>query len=331
MTTLRSGPETPTVTDPAAHRAEPTDGPDVQGRLDPDGPSLTPTPSVAKASGRELSSDTGRRPGPWLRVVAGTFTLIALLMLGFVAYLFGLSGLSESRSQVNTFKSFRATLDQAVAPVGPVRTGTPVAILDIPAIGVRNLVVREGTDARTMTMGPGHRRDTPLPGQAGVVVLFGRRATFGAPFAHLLRLNPGDHIRATTGQGVADYVVSSFGTGSRPAPANSVNRLVLTTADSAFAPKSTVSVSADLRSRVVASGGQFPQIGPDEKSMTGASDRSLLPLALWAQVLLISSVLATLGAHRWSRWPTWWCATPVLLAVLWNVYENAASLLPNVF
>ena len=180
-------------------------------------------------------------------------------------------------------------------------------------------------------MGPGHRRDTPLPGQAGVVVFYGRRATFGAPFAHLLRLNPGDVIHVATGQGVADYVVSSFGTGARPAPANSVNRLVLTTADSPFAPSSTVSVSADLRSKVQPSTGQRPEIGSDEKSMTGAGDRSLLPLAMWAQVLLLVSILATLGAHRWSRWPTWWCATPVLFAVLWNVYENAATLLPNVF
>lgn len=271
------------------------------------------------------------RPGPGMRLTAETFTIAALLLLGFAVYLFGLSGLSESRSQVNTLKSFRATLDRAVAPVGPVRTGTPVAVLDIPAIGVRHMVVREGTDARTTTMGPGHRRDTALPGQAGVVVVYGRRTTFGGPFVHLLRLNPGDHIRMTTGQGVAEYVVSSFGTRARPAPANSDNRLILTTADSASTPMSTVSVSADLRSAVAPSSGLRPTIDSDEQSMRGASDRSLLPLAMWAQVLLVVLVLATISAHRWARWPTWWCASPVLLAVIWNVYENGATLLPNVF
>lgn len=315
----------------------------VKDRVEPDSIDLGP-----QAPDREVADDSGGgtrarpqrrahptrpgyRPGPWLRILAGTFTLIALLLLGFVAYLFGLSNLSESRNQVNTFKSFRATLDQAVAPVGPAATGTPVAILDIPGIGVHHLVVREGTDARTTTMGPGHRRDTPLPGQAGTVVIYGRRATFGAPFAHLLTLKVGDRIRVTTGQGVAEYIVSSFGTGARPAPANADNRLVLTTADSPSRPSSTVSVSADLRTAVQPAAGVRPQIGADEKSMATAADRSLLPLAMWAQVLLLASILATVGAQRWARWPTWWCASPVLLAVVWNVYENAACLLPNVF
>lgn len=287
--------------------------------------------SEARTARPRTRPTAGYRPGPWLRVTAETFTILALLLFGFGAYLFGLSGLSESRNQLNTFKTFRATLDQAVAPVGPARTGTPVAILDIPAIGVRNMVVREGTDARTTTMGPGHRRDTALPGQAGVVVIYGRRATFGAPFAHLLRLDVGNRIRVTTGQGVSQYVVSSFGTGHEPAPANSADRLVLTTAESAVAPSSTVSVSADLRGAVKPSTGVRPQISSDEQSMRAAGDRSLLPLALWAQVLLVVAILATVSAHRWARWPTWWCATPVLFAVLWNVYENGATLLPNLF
>ncbi len=288
------------------------------------------TRSAVQAERLGLPADR-YRPGPVLRLTAETFTVVALLLLGFAVYLFGLSGLSESRSQVNTLKSFRATLDRAVAPVGPARTGAPVSVLDIPAIGVRHMIVREGTDARTTTMGPGHRRDTPLPGQAGVVVVYGRRTTFGGPFAHLLRLNPGDDIRLTTGQGVAEYVVSSFGTRARPAPANSDNRLILTTADSADTPMSTVSVSADLRSAVAPSSGLRPIINSDEQSMRGAGDRSLLPLAMWAQVLLVVLVLATIGAYRWARWPTWWCASPVLIAVIWNVYENGATLLPNVF
>ena len=54
-------------------------------------------------------------------------------------------------------------------------------MLDIPAIGIANMVVVEGTSPENLTLGPGHLRDTPLPGQAGISVVFGRRATFGAP------------------------------------------------------------------------------------------------------------------------------------------------------
>ena len=50
------------------------------------------------------------------------------------------------------------------------------------------MVVVEGTTPGEPDAGPGHLRDTPLPGQAGVSVVFGRRATFGAPFASLPQL-----------------------------------------------------------------------------------------------------------------------------------------------
>ncbi len=43
------------------------------------------------------------------------------------------------------------------------------------------------------------------------------------------------------------------------------------------------------------------------------------------------AVLATLARHRWATWPAYVCALPVALAVLWNVYENAAQLLPNLY
>jgi len=48
-----------------------------------------------------------------------------------------------------------------------------VALLSIPAIGISAMVVVEGTTPENLTLGPGHLRDTPLPGQAGISVIFG--------------------------------------------------------------------------------------------------------------------------------------------------------------
>lgn len=272
------------------------------------------------------------QPPAAFRHVAVGLGLTALLLLGFLVYLFAFSRVSEARVQNTMYKTFRHQLEQAVAPVGPTGLGKPVAVLDIPEIDVRHVVVVEGTDSRELTKGPGHRRDTPLPGQSGVSVVYGRRATFGAPFAHLMRLKVGDTLTVTTGQGAATYVVSSFGDGDHPAPANSANRLVLTTADSNTIAHSTVSVSADLHTPVQADPGGRPGIVAAEKSMRANVDGSLIPLMLWAQVLLLASVLGTVAAHRWNRWAAYLCFAPVALAAIWSVYENAAALLlPNLY
>jgi sortase (surface protein transpeptidase) len=257
--------------------------------------------------------------------------LLLVLLAGFLGYLYGLSQLSEQRAQTNLRKSFAHALGQAVAPVGPVTPGTPVAALTIPRLGLDQAIVVEGTSAQDLTLGPGHRRDTVLPGQLGVSVIYGRRATFGAPFAHLLQLQVGDVITATTGQGPARYRVSSFGDASRPAPANSANRLVLATADSSGWPHESVTVSADLVTPPKPAGGPRPAVASDETGMARGVDGAMLATLLWSQALLALAVVVPIAVVRWSPLATYLCAAPVVLAVTWNLYENAACLLPNLY
>ena len=71
-----------------------------------------------------------------------------------------------------------------------------------PAAGVGS-----GTTSGVLFDGPGHRRDTPLPGQQGTSLIMGRRAAFGGPFAGIDDLEKGDRIRVTTGQGAFDFDV----------------------------------------------------------------------------------------------------------------------------
>ena len=118
--------------------------------------------------------------------------LLALLIAGFVGYLLGVSRIQERSAQTRLYTTLAAELGQDIGPLGPTAPGDPVAVLDIPSIGIHDMVVVEGSAPEDLTLGPGHLRNTPLPGQLGLSVIYGRRVTFGAPFARL-----GDLHRAT--------------------------------------------------------------------------------------------------------------------------------------
>jgi sortase A len=264
------------------------------------------------------------------RAVGAGLGLLGVFLLAFAGYLFGLSSVQESRSQSVMYTALSNELAAATAPVGPTTPGAPVAILDIPAIGVRDLVVVEGTSPENLMLGPGLVRNTPLPGQGGVAEIYGRRATFGAPFARLGQLRPGDLIRAITGQGVATYKVAALGGSSRLVRDSSANRLILLTAGSPVVPTYYSYADADLTSVVKPEPGGLPAIFSDETALSGDSTALVMTL-LWGLALAGVSVAATVAAARWATWPTYLAAAPVVLIVLWNLYQSLAALLPNVY
>ncbi|WBM79642.1 sortase [Cryobacterium breve] len=125
------------------------------------------------------------------QVIRSALAIVAILIFGFLANLTVLGQLQHIVSQQQLTNTFRYELSQGTAPVSEgtvdkvlLTAGTPVAVLDIPSIDVHEIVV-EGTDSGTLRTGPGHRRDTPLPGQSGISVLMGRAAAYGGPFARL--------------------------------------------------------------------------------------------------------------------------------------------------
>ena len=106
--------------------------------------------------------------------------------------------------------AFRAELAEGTAPVGGrIAPGSPVAMLQIPPIGLHSVIVVEGTSSADVQAGPGHRRDTPLPGQAGASFIIGRSRTFGAPFARIVHLKKGDPITVDTGEGTFHFSVEA--------------------------------------------------------------------------------------------------------------------------
>jgi sortase A len=299
----------------------PTPEPEPGAQPEAGGPDATPRPAPRPAH---------VNPRPILQGVGVWLLLLAGVVLGMAGYLYFLSDVQEARAQTLLYTRLQYELGNQIAPLGPTAPGSPVAVLNIPAIGIRNMVVVQGTSAENMTLGPGHLRSTPLPGQAGVSYLFGRRATFGAPFARLGELRPGNLIVTVTGQGRSVYRVAALGSSHTrivdPAP----NRLILVTAASSVIPAYYIEVDARLVS--VARPGLAPVHVLNAPELTLAVNSGTLVLTfIWALALVGVSTLGTYGALRWSLWAAYLAAVPVAIAVLWNLYESLSALLPNVY
>jgi sortase A len=286
---------------------------------------------------RPAGSGTGTR-----FVVSTAILILGVSLLSFAAWLAGGSRLYYDRVQHNAYADFRAELAQATAPTGPtdpanvkklLASGTPVALLSIPAIGL-NAVVREGTSGDVLEGGPGHLRDTQLPGQAGFSEIFGRRAAYGGPFARLSSLSPGSIFTVTTGQGVTRYRVLRVRRAGDEVPplTPGKGRLVLVTADGPpFAPTGVVRVDADTvtppkpaPAMVVTSS----DIGSGEL-LFGTESIAWVPLVLWGQGLVLAAAGVSSLGSRWGRWQTWTVAVPVLGYLGLGVADQLTRLLPN--
>jgi sortase A len=105
-------------------------------------------------------------------------------------------------------------------------------------------------------------------------------------------------------------------------------RLTLVTADPAYAPNRTLTVSATLTGKALPASTGTTAPTSDQPGH-GSSDR-LVSLLLWSQLLLLTTVVVTWAALRLpGRRGLWIGAVPVLLAILWQVFESLSVLLPN--
>ncbi len=275
---------------------------------------------VTGGEGRPLT--TGRLLG-WGLILPG------VLLLAFALFVVGISRFQADRAQDLLYGDITRDLGLAVVPVsGTPAPGTPLGVLSIDEIGMRQVFVQGSTSEET-AVGPGLRRGSVLPGQAGNATLVGRRATFGAPFRHLDELSVGDKIKVTTGQGVFHYVVDLVRTSNQAASTipSVASRLTMVTADPALTPSRQLVVSAALKGDAQpASFGS--QVVPDDAPGEGTRSRTGV-LVLWAFVLVGTAVAATAASLRFRKRIVWVGALPLVVAVLWHVYENLALLLPN--
>ncbi|MER6954261.1 MULTISPECIES: sortase domain-bontaining protein [unclassified Streptomyces] len=271
----------------------------------------------------------------------GGLLALAALLLGVTAQLLLVSGVQERSAQQSSFDELRGRLALGTAPVAQtdqdgrlLAPGTPVALIDVPRLDMTQVVL-EGTDSAVLTEGPGHRRDTPLPGQSGTSVLMGRAAAYGAPFGELASLGAGDRFTVTTGQGKATYRVTGVRRAGDPAPAPLAagkGRLVLVTATGhRFMPAGLLRVDAELVSAPFQTPAAVIRSGtlPDSEEPLARPSGAPWPLVMWLQALLLVSVAAVWTWHRWGRHQTWIVFAPVVLVLGLQVATRTTELLPN--
>lgn len=267
------------------------------------------------------------------RTLTGRLLLgIGLTIALFLAYEYLCTGTLEARSQRALLTEFRhrvtgGNFDSLHQPVA----GGPVALLMIPSLGVHQVVV-EGSGVDQLHDGPGHLPGTSLPGEFGNSVILGHRTTWGAPFANLANLRPGDHIVAVTGQGRFVYRVRGIrdvagGTSDVVGPALA-SRLTLVTSQSVQSG-SRVAVVAKLIGRPLGIPRRPPvPLASDELGLTGDPTGLLLAI-IWGQLLAVG-LWATGRFYRlWPRGVAYLLTTPPLVAVLWLVFRNLDRFLPG--
>jgi sortase A len=266
---------------------------------------------------------------------------LAVLLLSFVAYATTLSWLQYNRAQSLEYNELRSSLAQATAPVGQldnnkvlVSPGTPVALLSIPSLGISQ-VVAEGTTGSLLRSGPGHRRDTVMPGQAGVSVIMGRQTTFGGPFGSISQLVPGKTITVTTGQGLNTFRVIDVRHQNDPPPTAipaGGGRLELITADGLpLLPAGGLYVDAELVSKVQTTPSlvmSYPALPVEERAM--GQDASAWGVAGAAFALFVVAVLVMAWLWRaWGRRQVWLIGVPVIVVLAATVADQVLNALPN--
>jgi LPXTG-site transpeptidase (sortase) family protein len=209
--------------------------------------------------------------------------------------------------------------------------GTPIAVLRIPDLGLKE-VVGEGTTSGVLQSGPGHLRSTVFPGGAGTSVVFGRAAAYGGPFGGIAGLRTGARIIVTTGVGSRTFrVVSVRHAGDKiPVLKTKRARLTLVTATGPkFFPTGTVSVDADSTKAALPARAPAIRTVPASEQPLGIDTSTVWALVLWLEALAVVVFLGIWIWHRRSPAHAWLLCLAPLLFVATQVCRQLTLLIPN--
>ncbi len=316
-------------------------------------PAVDPHAESPEPSSRR--SRAKRRRSRWAMVGTGLRNLGVLLLLFVVFQLWGTAAL-EHRDQARLQHSFQVAVASQPSQSSSVASGDPstvttpttvaappaapsgeaVAVIKIPKVGVEQAVV-EGTGVSDLRKGPGHYRNTPLPGQPGNAAIAGHRTTYGAPFNRIDELTPGDAILVTTLQGNFKYIVSEAPFPVSPSQNDVLfpkedNRLTLTTCHPKFSAQKRLIVVAKLAPRVT------PAAAPKVRTVTKASvandtstsgdSGAALPALFWAAMVGAAYLGMVWLSRHWVRRAAFLVGVPIVLALLFPFFEQLSRFLP---
>ncbi|CAN5166093.1 sortase [soil metagenome] len=278
--------------------------------------------------------------GPVQTVIRGVLLLVAAMLFAFAANLMVLSHVQHFVAQQQQTNELKLELAAGTAPVSEatfddklVPDGAPVGLIDIPSINVHE-VISEGTSAPILQSGPGHRRDSVLPGQAGISTIMGRAAAYGGPFSRIQELAPGDRFTVTTGQGSQTFSVIGVRYAGDPIPRfqPGTSRVTLITARGpAYIPTAVAYVDATLSSTVQPAGKRqttFLALPATDGAM--ATDTSTVWALIFAlQFLLVVEIAAVWAYRKIGAQKTWVVFTPLTILAALYVANQMTLLLPN--
>jgi sortase A len=273
-----------------------------------------------------------RKPGSIVTTIAVVTASIGLLVAAFAAYLFGFTSVEAFHAQHRLAEQLAGTAGLAALSGTTPPEGQAVAIVAIPVLGIRQIVV-EGTSAADLESGPGLLIGSAPPGTGGDVVIAGRRTTYGSPFARIGSLHTGDTVKVTGALGKFDYAVTAVRVvrpGSKlPAGPTTAGRLTLVTSTPAVTASSLLIVTADLLGKPVASVPLTAAARPPTQFGLAGDGTAMSPAILWGEALIATLLLAWYLLRRSRRtWLVYGTAAPVVIATALLCFANAAALLP---
>jgi len=135
------------------------------------------------------------------KAVSLALIVIGVALLGYVGSQYWGMYRSQQRLEAEWERQASAATTPGQALIPPEQMLTRVVI---PKIGLDAIVV-EGASRKDLSEGPGHMRETAMPGETGNAVITAHRDTF---FRHIYELVKGDHVQVRRGGRAFTYEVT---------------------------------------------------------------------------------------------------------------------------
>jgi sortase A len=301
-----------------------------------------------------------------LSAIGRTCITAGVLILLFVAYQLWGTGIREAQAQDRLEREFNNKLAQSTGddsatvasstPTSestttetlPVTTaaaqpappeGEALGKIEISKIGLTAFVI-EGVSDSDLHDGPGHYPATPLPGQQGNAAIAGHRTTYGAPFASIDELEPGDTIKVTTLQGTFTYAVTrqDDGSGHIIVPPSAIevldevpgkNLLTLTACHPKYSASKRIIVVGELQGEPKPAAPR--PVDAPQPTIQGLSGKRApkLPAIMFGLLCAAIWIAAWRLGKLWRKWPSYFVGLPFFLVALFYFFENFSRLLPS--